>query len=573
MFKDLFPIDWAEFRFLRPDYLWLLIPVFIVPLIGILAFRREVRWTRVIPPHLRPFVISRGNDRARWFMNTAMFIALAFGVLGLSGPTWKKVETPGQQLETPLVILLDLSQSMMATDLQPTRLERAKFKVSDLLDLNPRARTALIVYSGTAHTVVPLSGDYEIIRSHLEGLSPSLMPVPGSNLEAALALADSVTGVTDAPGKVLLFSDDFEDSHLELLKQFTESTDHSVILVPVNTVRGSEVPASAGGGVLKDQQGNPVFSSLDEDMLSRLGSLEKVGIHRLTLDDSDMELVRREVAENLAFTTEPEEKKDDWRDAGLLLVIPLALLLLLWFRKGWVVYGIALVVLSSCSGAGGFSDLWFTRDYQGQRLMNKGDYAGSAERFMDPMHKGVAFFRNGDYEGAIEAFRQDTTARGAYNLGLAYFNNGDTAAAMAAFGLATELDPELEPARQARQQLGQMKGGTAEVDPEDVSEAQPAQKAENIENKSMEDLGGGGQEATKEDMEKVRKEETVATDIRKGKELDEVPEDMGAASQQQDHSKILMRKVDDDPALFLKRKFEFQVKKGNLTATSDGKTW
>jgi len=573
MFKDLFPIDWAEFRFLRPDCLWLLIPVLVAPLIGILTYRREVRWTRVIPPHLRPFVITRGNDRARWFMNTAMFIALAFGVFGLSGPTWKKVEAPGQQLETPLVILLDLSRSMMAADLQPTRLERAKFKVSDLLELNPRARTALVVYAGTAHTVVPLTGDYKIIRSHLEGLSPSLMPVPGSNLEAALALADSVTGVTDAPGKVLLFSDDFEDSHLELLQQFTESTGHSVILVPVNTTRGSEVPAAAGGGVLKDQQGNPVFSSLDEDMLSRLGSLEKVGIQRLTLDDSDMELVSREVAENLSFFTDPEEKKDDWRDAGLLLVVPLAVLLLLWFRKGWVVFGIALIALSSCSGEAGFSDLWFTRDYQGQRLMNKGDFAGSAERFTDPMHKGVAFFRNGDYEGAIEAFRQDTTARGAYNLGLAYFSNGDTLAAMTAFGMAAELDPEMESAREARLQLGQIKGGTSAVDPEDASEAQPPQTAENIENKDMEDLSGGGQEASKEDMEKQRKEETVATDMRKGKELDEVPEDMGTTAQQQDNSRILMRKVDDDPALFLKKKFEFQVKKGNLTATSDGKTW
>jgi Ca-activated chloride channel family protein len=142
---------------------------------------------------------------------------------------------------------------------------------------------------------------------------------------------------------------------------------------------------------------------------------------------------------------------------------------------------------------------------------------------------------------------------------------------MFAFGEASELDPELESAREARQQLAQIRGGEDEVNPEDAREAQSQQTEENIENQDPEDLGGGGQEATEEDMEKQRKEETVNTDIRKGKELEEVPDDVGATMQQQDNSKVLMRKVDDDPSLFLKRKFEFQVKKENLAPKSDGK--
>jgi Ca-activated chloride channel family protein len=81
----------------------------------------------------------------------------------LAGPTWKKIELPGQELETPLVILLDLSQSMLSDDLQPNRLERAKFKISDLVGHHPQARAALIGFAGTAHTIVPLTRDYEII--------------------------------------------------------------------------------------------------------------------------------------------------------------------------------------------------------------------------------------------------------------------------------------------------------------------------------------------------------------------------------------------------------------------------
>ncbi len=573
MVKDLFPIDWSLFHFLRPQFLWLMIPVFLAAVIGILSIRQEVRWTKFIPAHLRPYVIRKGNDRVKIFMNAVLFFALGFGVLALSGPAWKKVETPGQDLETPMVIILDLSQSMMATDLQPSRLERAKFKVHDLLKENPRARAALIVFAGTAHTVIPLTKDYEIIRNHLDGLSPAIMPFPGSNLEAALQLADTVTSVTTAPGTVLVFSDDFEDGHLDLLQRFTEGSGHQVMLVPVNTRQGSEVPRESGTGAVTDADGHVVFSSLDEEVLSRLASLEKVRVQPLTLDDSDMELISTEISRNLVFKTRPEEKKDDWRDAGLLLALPMALLLLFWFRKGWVIYLFPLVMITSCSGVPGFSGLWFTPDYQGQRLMNRGDYAGAADHFEDPMRKGVAYFKAGDYQDAISAFKQDTTAMGAYNLGLAYFNNGDTAAALAAFGAAAEMDPGFAPAREAQQQLGQLKGGESEVNPEDAQEAQPRMTTENEQNKDMEDLSGGGQEATKEDMEKERKEETVATDIRKGKELDEVPEEMEGGAQQTDNSQILMRKVDDDPALFLKRKFEYQVKKENLKPGPDGKTW
>lgn len=573
MFSDLFPIDWSVFHFLRPQFLWLLIPALILPLLGFLSIQREVSWKKIIAPHLRPYVIQKGNDRAKVAMNILLFFSLSFGILALSGPTWKKVEIPGQELETPMVILLDLSQSMMATDLQPNRLERAKFKIHDLFKHNPRARAALIGFAGTAHTIVPLTKDYEIILSHIDGLKPSIMPFPGSDLEAALVLADTVMSVTEAPGTVLIFSDDFSQSQIPVLQELTSNGNRKVILIPMNTNQGSEVPTFNGNGSLRDQNGNVVYSSLDEDVLAGVSSIENVSVQKLTLDDSDVELISAGIRENLKFQTQAEEKDDDWRDAGLLLVLPMALLFLLWFRKGWVVYALAPILLSSCAGDYNFSDLWFTKDYQGQRLMNKGQYDEAAGLFTEPMRKGVAYFKAGDYEDAIEAFKADTSAQGSYNLGLAYFQNGDTAAAMLAFGYAVEKDPTLQSAREARDQLQTMKGGTSEVNPEDAKESQPKQTAQNEQNKDLEDLSGGGQEATKEDMEKERKEETVATDIRKGKELEDVPDDMQTSSQQQDQSKVLMRKVDDDPALFLQRKFRFQVKKENIKPKPDETKW
>ena len=160
---------------------------------------------------------------------------------------------------------------------------------------------------------------------------------------------------------------------------------------------------------------------------------------------------------------------------------------------------------------------------------------------------------------AIEAFEQDTTAMGAYNLGLAYYKNGDYAAASLAFGKAIEIDPEMETAKNNQQVAQRIMEGTNEVDPEEATEAPKKQTAQNIENKDQEDLGGGGQEATEEDMKKERKEETVGTDMRTGKEMDEVPPDF-ESGKSENSQKVLMRKVDDDPSLFLKRKFKYQVK-------------
>ncbi len=569
---DLFPIDWSLFHFLRPVFLWAFVPVVLVLVIGILSIRQEVTWKGMIAPHLRPFVIQKGNEGMRIWMQVIGFLAMGFGILALAGPTWKKVEVPGQKLETPLVLLLDLSQSMLATDLQPNRLERAKFKINDLLKENPQARAALIGFAGTAHTIVPLTRDYDIIRSHIDGLRPDVMPFPGSDLGGALILADTLMAVTDAPGTVLILSDDIEEPEFELIRDFVQSSAHNVQLLAINTATGAEVPDLSGRGTIRDKDGNAVVSALNEHVLAQLNSLEQVTVNRLTLDDSDVELISNAVKKNLIFTEKPEEKKDDWRDVGLLLIIPMAVLLLFWFRKGWVLYGLVLLLFSSCSANQTFEDLWFTRDYQGQKLSDQGDYEAAAERFEDPLRKGVAYYKAGDYEAAIQEFQADTSAYGAYNLGLAYYQNGDYAAAQSAFQEAEELDPDMDQATANKQKMGQLSGGENEVDPEDAQEADPNQQANTKQNESMEDLSGGGQEATKEDMEKERLAETVNTDVRKGKELDEVPEDI-QANIQKDNSKILMRKVDDDPSLFLKRKFEFQVKKDSVKPRSNARDW
>ncbi|MCH4821753.1 VWA domain-containing protein [Gramella lutea] len=540
MFSDLFPIEWQAFHFLRPGFLWLLIPPIIIFVIQVVSTQQKTKWKKVIAPHLRKFMISKGSNKRLYRINFAIMGILILGVLAIAGPTWKKREIPGQILQTPMSILLELSESMNQTDLQPSRLGRAIFKINDFLDHDPQARASLIGFAGTAHTIVPLTNDYDILKNHIDGLNTQVMPISGSDIAAGLQLADSVMSVTKAPGSIILMVDELDDLQIQNISEFAGITKHKLEIVPF------------------------IATSSDEELNSRLNMLsdfENITLHQLTLDDSDMELIARRISRNLEFTEEPEEKEDDWRDAGLILVIPMAFLFVLSFRKGWSIYLLLPLLLTSCSGSGDFKDLWYTKDYQAQQLSDKGDYEEAAESFQDPLRKGIAYYKAENYNQAIRYFREDTSAIGDFNLGLAYYKSGDLNSARLAFQEAVEKDPRMQQAKDFSEQILNVLPDGQELNLDEATEQGEGDPAQNTQNDSMEDLGGGGQEATEEDMEKERREETAVTDIRKGKELDEVPEDIGQEDiQRQDNSKVLMEKIDEDPSLFLQRKFRFQLK-------------
>lgn len=546
MLEGLTPIDWEKFHFLRPEFLWLFAPLFGWLIISVLSIRQEMTWKKVIAPHLRKYVIRKGSGRLKIWMQVMLFISISFGVVAISGPTWKQIEVPGQELETPLVILLELSESMLEKDLQPSRLERAKFKLTDFLKADPQARAALVGFAGTAHTIIPLTRDYNLILSHTDGLSPSVMPLKGSDLAGAMTLADTLTKVTDAPGTILIITDDITEDSFDFIQNYVAESDNKIEILPMLSLGGSEV------------------SNEVQSILSKLESLDQVTLNRLTLDNSDVELLAKRVSSDLIFTEQDDIQNDQWEDMGLLFLIPMAALLLLWFRRGWVLYLLALGILTSCGGSAKMESLWYTPDYQGQRLSKSGDFAEAANRFEDPLRKGVAFYKSGDFDQAISAFRQDTTAQGAYNLGLAFYQNGDFESAELAFGKAIELDPGMEKARANQSQVANLIPGKEEVSMEEAVEAQKSKpKSDNIKNDGMEDMGGGGQEATEEQMNDGRQEEEVATDTRTAKELDEVPDELQLTDDDQG-GKVLMRKVDDDPALFLTKKFLFQLKTGQV---------
>ena len=568
MLEQLIHIDWGKFHFLRDEYLWLAIPIFVVVFIGLIFYRESNKWKKHIAKDLQKFVIQKGTEWKSRLMHFSVLIMFVFGFIAFLGPSWDEVKTPSKKINSKFIIALDLSQSMLTEDISPNRLERAKFKIQDLLEANPRAETSLLVFAGSTHTVIPFTTDYKLILDQISGLKPSMMPVKGTGFNTLFTKIDSLFTDNKAPARVLLITDDLHDISMETVSTFLQENNVELYIYPFAIPSGATIPR------YKEQ------SALDVQKMNGLSAMEKVEILEITLDNSDVKDLAKLISDELVFEDKPDKKEEDWQDNGFWFIIPLAFIFLFSFRKGWTLNLIFIAfIFGSCSQENQkktkdftFEDLWYTKEFQAQKMYDTENYLVAAVNFKDPLRKGTAYYKAGDFISAKTAFEKDTSTTGLYNLGLTYAKLGMLDKSQEIFEKVLQRDPNN---KNASANLQHIIAGKAELDklkPEDADLNDEGEKAKNEENKSPEDLGGGGQEATKKDMEKKRKEETVETEARKAKELDELPDDFKSGKGGLPKN-ILMRKVDDDPALFLKRKFKYQIKKKIVKAEEGLKKW
>jgi Ca-activated chloride channel family protein len=256
-------------------------------------------------------------------------------ILTLAGPAWERQETPFVQDEAPLVVALDLSQSMNAIDVQPTRLERAKQKIRDLLAIRRGARTGLIAYAGTSHMVLPLTDDIKVIEMYLVSLETSLMPVAGKNPEKALKLAEEMLTKETAAGTILFVTDGIGDQYATAFSEHKKTSRHQVLVLAVGTSKGGPVRLGKEG-FLKDARGQRVISTLDRKGLEALERQAGAYVVGGTLNDGDIQKLIRKVNTHLKSVQAVDERVP-WEDYGYYLVFSVLPISLLWFRKGWTI--------------------------------------------------------------------------------------------------------------------------------------------------------------------------------------------------------------------------------------------
>jgi len=315
------------FHFLRPWWL-LLIPAAIWLHV---TLRRAVsaadQWQGIIAPELlEHLVVGQGKAR-RMRPYQLLTLLLVVASLALAGPTWERELTPFTEDRAPLVIAIELTDSMLGTDQPPTRLERAKQKVADLLAARRGARTAVVAYAGSAHAVLPLTDDTDLVNMYLESLTPDVMPQSGDRPDRALELAASMLARESAPGTILFMSDGIDQGYADSFASvFSDSADQLLVLA-FGTESGGLVD---GGGV--GDMAPPVDRAGLRAVAAAGGGMQVAS----TVDDSDIADLNRRVQRHLVNAIESDEDLQ-WRDAGYFLVWPLVLVVLLWFRRGWTV--------------------------------------------------------------------------------------------------------------------------------------------------------------------------------------------------------------------------------------------
>ena len=403
------------FHFIRPLVL-LLVPAIALQwwLVRRSRMRRETP-VDGLAPHLRAALTVGGSAGARFRPIDGVAIGLVLLAAAAAGPTWSRVPDPFVAQSAPVVVVLEVTPSMAATDIAPSRLERGKQKIRDLLDLRAGARTALVAYAGSAHVVLPMTEDPAVMVPYLEGLAADVMPREGANAAAAFDLAASLVAAENRPGAVLLVADGVDPSDAAALGTDGAPPLAVLAMLPAGT-RDRGMDALSGATVV------PV-----------------------TPDGRDVATLDR--ALNAAFRQAMLEDGDQpWEDRGYLLAWPAALLALLWFRRGWTMRWAALAVAVQLAGNGparadGIADLFLTPDQQGRLAFQNRDFGGAAEDFVDPLWRGYALYRDGQYPAAIEVLTRVDTAEAAFITGMAAIRSRAYRDGVQAFRTALERDP------------------------------------------------------------------------------------------------------------------------------------
>ena len=449
-----------EFHFLRPMWFGALLPLawIVWRLLRVRAVSRG--WQAVCDPRLLSHLLLDPGGSRR-YRPAAGIVALCglCAILALAGPVWERLPQPVFRDESALVIALELSTHMEAQDVPPSRLERARFKIADILAQREASETALLVYAGRPFAVTPLTDDVATIQSQLSALTPAIMPEPGRRVALALEEAARLLRAAGRDrGDILLIAAGSGEPEAAL-RQADELRRAGVRLsvLGVGTGAGAPLPAP-DGGYLKDAAGGIVLSSQQQGLLRELAAAGGGLYRQLQPDSADVQELLAGFGEALPQAGEKSSlAADRWREQGPWLLLPALLLAAFGFRRGYLLVPVAVMVLGAPPVvAFSWSDLWWRQDQQAARLFEQGRTGLAARFFEDPRWQAAAWYREGEYERAVEALRGVTDVSSLYLQGNALAQLGRYQEALAAYDQALALNPDDADARHNRELVARL---------------------------------------------------------------------------------------------------------------------
>ncbi len=408
---------------------------------------------------------SPGRQRAK-----AALLVLALGGLGiaLSEPRWGWRWEEMHRKGADVLVAIDVSKSMLAEDLKPSRLERAKREVIDLLRVVEGDRIGLVAFAGAAFVQCPLTLDYGAAQIFLDALSPDLIPVPGTALAEAIRTATQAfgPGTHDARALVLITDgEDLEEGAIEAAKE-AKKEGIKIFAVGMGAPDGAPIPDPAGG-FRKDESGNVILSRLDETTLQKIaletgGTYVRAGASGLDLEQLYWKDIKgRTSARELESPRQRRwEERFQWF-VGLALLALVIEALLPERRRQARGRGAAVLLLVALVGAGGPAHAESTakKVARASARAAEGKLDEALKVLLDAQvddpgnpaiqyNVGVVQERLGHHDEARKALEAvlsgpdaSLRARAAYNLGNVAYAEGKLDEAIERFKRALELDP------------------------------------------------------------------------------------------------------------------------------------
>lgn len=462
--------DPSQFHFIRPDWLFML-PVAVVLWLLFKRAARSSHWEDYIPKEMLAALQVNSVRQSAWWQWALLGMWLTL-ILAAAGPSWNKQPVPTVENQRAVVLLLDLSPSMLAEDVVPNRLTRAKYKLIDLIRKQRDGQIALIAYAGDAHTVSPLTDDPKTIEALLPALHPDIMPSRGSNVEAAVRLAQQLMkDAGAASGHLLLITDGVTSQASETLQKQMGSR-HALSILAVGGAEAVPIP-TATGGFMHKANGEIVLSAVNHAELNALASNLGGRFSSISADESDInhlltgDLEKAESSDTLSITN----SFDAWTDRGYFLVLLLLPLAVLFFRKGLIYIFPIFFLLPIDSDAIdldstvaeiaepqglAWADLWQTRDQQATQLLKQQRYLEAASKFARQDWSAIANYKNGDFAKAVSQLEGREDALSLYNKGNALAFKGDLEQAIKAYEQVLQQQPDHADAKHNKAVLEQL---------------------------------------------------------------------------------------------------------------------
>ncbi|MBO3273840.1 VWA domain-containing protein [Pseudomonas schmalbachii] len=518
-------MDFGAFHFLRPLWLLLILPGVILPLVWSRRHDLVRQLDGIVAPHLLQNLLITPRDEQRLRPVHLLAALLILGAVAAAGPTWQQDRPAFLDNRAPLILALDLSPSMDATDVPPSRLAAARHKLHDLIQRRAGARTALIAYAGSAHLVLPATDDPTLLDTFLQSLSTGLIDSAGKDALGVIDQARKLLEAERSPGTLVLLTDGADASQFEQIGKRLEGSGLQVLVLAVG---------SQDGGVLRDEHGQPrvgsdgrpLLGSFDADAVKALADAADAPLGSLTLNDDDLDWIELHAQQHFEATS-GDGRQVHWKDAGYWLCWPLLLIALFCARRGWRVHWLAGLLLAVALGmpaapahAGALADAFFTPDQQGRWAFEHQHYPQAAAHFSDPYWKGLAAYQAADFDAALASFARLESAPAYFYLGNTYVRLSKFPEAIEAYRKALRLQPDF-PQASANLALAE----ALEKDREDQQEAGPPdEKADKVDFDNKADKGKSVEQKTAQ-----------------------------ASSEQ-----LWLDNLSTSPARFLKRKFQLQ---------------